>query len=403
MKKLISLFLAVTMLLSLCSFALADDVVELELVFHKPEASAIAGLQAVIDAFNAQNPGIRVVLNQIPDTETVMQTRAQTNEMPDMFSCATSTMYEIMFADGMIMDLTGQPFLSNVQESTLALAAYEGRNWRLPYSLSYYGLYVRTDIFEEQGLAYPTTWDELMDVCEKLKAAGITPFALPDKTFVYQRMERMMSYMAEDDSEFKQIAAGELAAQDSEVLKAYAEASLQLAENMTVESLGAEYTESYQQLLAGQAAMTINGQWSLTTLKDYDPDVKIALIPLPNPLGESKVVISIDTSFCISSSTKHPDECLKFLDFLSQPENAQTYTDIEGSPNVVSGVVLNVPELSYINDVVAGGQVCISQNAIWPSGFRKALGSVATDLIIDGDLDAFYEAAAEVIDEYYNN
>ena len=403
MKKLISLFLAVTMLLSLCSFALADDVVELELVFHKPEASAIAGLQAVIDAFNAQNPGIRVVLNQIPDTETVMQTRAQTNEMPDMFSCATSTMYEIMFADGMIMDLTGQPFLSNVQESTLALAAYEGRNWRLPYSLSYYGLYVRTDIFEEQGLAYPTTWDELMDVCEKLKAAGITPFALPDKTFVYQRMERMMSYMSEDDSEFKQIAAGELAAQDSVVLKAYAEASLQLAENMTVESLGAEYTESYQQLLAGQAAMTINGQWSLTTLKDYDPDVKIALIPLPNPLGESKVVISIDTSFCISSSTKHPDECLKFLDFLSQPANAQTYTDIEGSPNVVSGVVLNVPELSYINDVVAGGQVCISQNAIWPSGFRKALGSVATDLIIDGDLDAFYEAAAEVIDEYYNN
>lgn len=403
MKKLISLFLAVTMLLSLCSFALADDVVELELVFHKPEASAIAGLQAVIDAFNAQNPGIRVVLNQIPDTETVMQTRAQTNEMPDMFSCATSTMYEIMFADGMILDLTGQPFLSNVQESTLALAAYEGRNWRLPYSLSYYGLYVRTDIFEEQGLAYPTTWDELMDVCAKLKAAGITPFALPDKTFVYQRMERMMSYMAEDDSEFKQIAAGELEAKDSVVLKAYAEASLQLAENMTVESLGAEYTESYQQLLAGQAAMTINGQWSLTTLKDYDPDVKIALIPLPNPLGESKVVISIDTSFCISSSTKHPDECLKFLDFLSQPENAQTYTDIEGSPNVVNGVVLNVPELSYINDVVAGGQVCISQNAIWPSGFRKALGSVATDLIIDGDLDAFYEAAAEVIDEYYNN
>lgn len=403
MKKLISLFLAVTMLLSLCSFALADDVVELELVFHKPEASAISGLQTVIDAFNAQNPGIRVVLNQIPDTETVMQTRAQTNEMPDMFSCTTSTMYEIMFADGMIMDLTGQPFLSNVQESTLALAAYEGRNWRLPYSLSYYGLYVRTDIFEEQGLAYPTTWDELMDVCEKLKAAGITPFALPDKTFVYQRMERMMSYMSEDDTEFKQIAAGELAAKDSVLLKAYAEVSLQLAQNMTVESLGAEYTESYQQLLAGQAAMTINGQWSLTTLKDYDPDVKIALIPLPNPLGESEVVISIDTSFCISSSTKHPDECLKFLDFLSQPENAQTYTDIEGSPNVVNGVVLNVPELSFINDVVAGGQVCLSQNAIWPSGFRKALGSVATDLIIDGDLDAFYEAAAEVIDEYYNN
>lgn len=177
--------------------------------------------------------------------------------MPDMVSCATSTLYEIMSADGMILHQTGQPFLSNVLESTLALAAYESRNWRLPYSLSYYGLYVRTDIFAEQGLEFPTTWDELMDVCEKLKAAGITPFALPDRIFIDQRM---MSYMSEDDAEFKQIAAGELAAQDSVVLKACAEASLQLAENMTVASLGAENTESCQQLLAGEAAMTTNSQ-----------------------------------------------------------------------------------------------------------------------------------------------
>ena len=48
--------------------------------------------------------------------------------MPDMVSCATSTLYEIMFADGVIRDLTCHPFLSNVLESTLALSAYEGRN-----------------------------------------------------------------------------------------------------------------------------------------------------------------------------------------------------------------------------------------------------------------------------------
>lgn len=173
---------------------------------------------------------------------------------------------------------------------------------------------------------------------------------------------------------------------------------------MTPESLGSEYTESYQQLLSGQAAMTINGQWSLTTLKDYDPDLKIALIPLPNPTGkESDVVVSIDTSFCISSSTKHPEECLKFLEFLSRTETAQTYTDIEGSPNVIKGVKLNVKELEKINETMAAGHVVISQNAIWPSGFRKELGDVATNLEIDRDLDAYYEDAALVIDDYYND
>lgn len=404
MKKVLSMVLAAMMLLSLCSFASAEDVVELEFVYHKTESNAIDAMETVINNFNAANPGIKVNFVQVPDTATVLQSRAQLNEMPDMFGCTTGNMFELMFEDGIIMDLTGQEFLNNVEPSSLEMSTYNGKNWRLPYSLSCYGLYVRTDIFEEQGLALPTTWDELMDVCEKLTAAGITPFALPDKTMVYQRMERMMSFMSEDDSEFKQVAAGELEAKDSTLLQNYANASLQIVNYMTPESLGAEYTESYQQLIAGQAAMTINGGWSLATLKDYDPDIKVALIPMPNPTGEeSKVVVSIDTNFCISSSTKHPEECLKFFEYLAQPEVAQVYADKEGSPCVINGVTVSTPELSVISEAMADGKICLSQNAIWPSGFRKALGSVATELEIDQDVDAFYEGAAEVIDEYYNN
>ena len=404
MKKVLSMVLAAMMLLSLCSFAAAEDVVELEFVYHKTEANAIDAMETVINNFNAANPGIKVNFVQVPDTATVLQSRAQLNEMPDMFGCTTGNMFELMFEDGIIMDLTGQEFLSSVEPSSLEMSTYNGKNWRLPYSLSCYGLYVRTDIFEEQGLALPTTWDELMDVCEKLTAAGITPFALPDKTMVYQRMERMMSFISEDDTEFKQIAAGELEAKDSKLLQNYANAALQIVNYMTPESLGAEYTESYQQLIAGQAAMTINGGWSLATLKDYDPDIKVALIPMPNPTGEeSKVVVSIDTNFCISSSTKHPEECLKFFEYLAQPEVAQVYADKEGSPCVINGVTVSTPELSVISEAMAEGKICLSQNAIWPSGFRKALGNVATELEIDQDVDAFYEGAAEVIDEYYNN
>lgn len=404
MKKVLSMVLAAMMLLSLCSFAAAEDVVELEFVYHKTESNAIDAMETVINNFNAANPGIKVNFVQVPDTATVLQSRAQLNEMPDMFGCTTGNSFELMFEDGIIMDLTGQEFLSSVEPSSLEMSTYNGKNWRLPYSLSCYGLYVRTDIFEEQGLALPTTWDELMDVCEKLTAAGITPFALPDKTMVYQRMERMMSFMSEDDTEFKQIAAGELEAKDSKLLQNYANAALQIVNYMTPESLGAEYTESYQQLIAGQAAMTINGGWSLATLKDYDPDIKVALIPMPNPTGEeSKVVVSIDTNFCISSSTKHPEECLKFFEYLAQPEVAQVYADKEGSPSVINGVTVSTPELSVISEAMAEGKICLSQNAIWPSGFRKALGNVATELEIDQDVDAFYEGAAEVIDEYYNN
>ncbi len=401
MKKILSLLIAAVMLLSLAPLALAEDI-NIEFQFHKNETAAIDAMTAAINAFNAANPGIHVEMNTAGDTNS-MVARSQQDDLPDIFACQTSATYEKMFAAGQLMDLTGQEFLNNIVEGTLALSAYEGKYWRLPYSLSCYGLYIRTDIFEEQGLAWPTTWAELMDVCEKLKAAGIWAFANPDKDMVYQRMERMMSMLSDNDDEFKAIAAGELDPKDSKVLSTYAQASLDIAKYTNPQSAGAGYDESYQMFLKGEAAMTINGQWSLGTLLGFNPDLKVAMIPLPDPTGaESNVIVSIDTSFVISSKTKYPEECLKFLAFLAQTDVAQAYTDVEGSPNVVKGVVYNVKELEKINDAMAAGHTMLSLNAIWPSGLRKALGLAATDLIVEKNLDAFYDQAQLDIEDYYN-
>ena len=133
MKKDISMVLAAMMLLSLCSFAAAEDVVELEFVYHKTESNAIDAMETVINNFNAANPGIKVNFVQVPDTATVLQSRAQLNEMPDMFGCTTGNMFELMFEDGIIMDLTGQEFLSSVEPSSLEMSTYNGKNWRLPF------------------------------------------------------------------------------------------------------------------------------------------------------------------------------------------------------------------------------------------------------------------------------
>jgi raffinose/stachyose/melibiose transport system substrate-binding protein len=402
MKKFLALLLAAMMALSVVPAVLADDVVEIEFQFHKGETDAINAMTAAIEAFNAANPGIHVEMNTAGNTEA-MVSRSQQDDLPDIFACQTSNTFELMFKAGQLMDLSGQEFLKNIPATTLALSAYEGKNWRLPYSLSCYGLYVRTDIFEQNNLDLPTNWTELMDVCEKLMAVNIWPFANPDKDMVYQRMERMMSMLSDNDDEFKAIANGELDPKDSEMLSVYAQASLDIAKYTNPKSAGAGYDESYQMLLNGEAAMTINGQWSLGTLLGFNPDLKIAMIPLPDPRNvESNVIVSIDTSFVISSKTKHPEECLKFLAYMAQTDVAQAYTDVEGSPNVINGVVYSVKQLEKINDAMAAGHTALSLNAIWPSGLRKALGLAATDLIVDKDLDAFYEAAQECIEEYYN-
>lgn len=386
--------------------AASSEVVEIEYLNHKSESEAIDAMDELIRKFNEANPGIKVTQTTTPDFATVITTRAQTNEMPDVFSCTTNNSYEIMFRDGLIMDLTGQEFLNNVEAETLTLSEYEGKNWRMPYSLSCYGIYIRTDIFEENGLEIPETYEELMAAAAALSDKGITPFVCANKDMgvVGQRMERLMGIIDADcNEEFKKIADGSLAPEDSDILKTYAAAEHDIAKYTTEDSLGVDQTSSYQNFVNDGGAMLINGTWTLVTLKDYNPDIKVVMIPFPNPTGdETEVPISIDTSFCIAESTPNKDACLKFLEFLSNSENAQIYTDYEGSPNVVKGVNYGVEEFQAITEKMDKGEIFVSLNAVWPSGLRNDMRDYAQSLIMDGDENAFIEAVGTVIKDVYN-
>ena len=47
---------------------------------------------------------------------------------------------------------------------------------------------------------------------------------------------------------------------------------------------------------------------------------------------------------------KYPAECLKFLEFMAQTEVAQMYTDLEGSPNTISGVIFQTGAFDAVWD-----------------------------------------------------
>ncbi len=63
----------------------------------------------------------------------------------------------------------------DVQELVDQLPSYPGRTSVLPYSVAAESVIYNVQMFEENGIEVPTTWDELIAACETLEAAGITP------------------------------------------------------------------------------------------------------------------------------------------------------------------------------------------------------------------------------------
>ena len=52
---------------------------------------------------------------------------------------------------------------------------YEGQTYLLPFYVNLNGWWYNVNLFEENGWQPPKTWDELLVLCEKIKAKGIAP------------------------------------------------------------------------------------------------------------------------------------------------------------------------------------------------------------------------------------
>lgn len=384
----------------------SGEKIKLEYYSHKSETEAIRAMDLIIEAYEKEHPNVEITQTSVPDAKTVLLTRIASNDMPDIVSFSTSATYDQLFEDGLLTEITGQDFLDNINPTAIEMAKYDGKLYRLPIALSSWGIYCNKDMFDQNNIELPTTYEELMDACEKLQAAGITPFINEDKEtyMIGQRMERMVGIINNDsDEEFRKIAAGEMSAKDSSTLNAYANAILDMKKYGAPDSLGVDHQSAIADFVNGKGAMYVFVTSGLVSMKSSSPDMNIAMIPYPDPTGiNKKVPISIDTNFAVFTGCKHPDEALDFLRFLSTTEAGQIYADNEGSPNMVKGVNYNVPEFKAVTDKMDAGDMFESPNAIWPSGLREDMRTPAQQLLMDGDIDTFLAACGEAITAKYS-
>lgn len=77
---------------------------------------------------------------------------------------------------GYWMDLSDMQFVENLSDAALYQSTYNGKVFSLPLSFTGFGFLWNVDMLEEHGLSVPQNLEEFLDVCEKLKSAGILPY-----------------------------------------------------------------------------------------------------------------------------------------------------------------------------------------------------------------------------------
>jgi multiple sugar transport system substrate-binding protein len=154
-----------------------DDGAELTWAINAQSGTEIDLVQAVVDAFVAENPGYQVtVLAYDPVTyDQKLLTDISAGTMPDLFVSA-DVFTKPFFDSGLTADLiplaesTGFD-LGTFDEKFLALGEYEGKLGFLPRAADVVVMYFNKRMFDEAGVEYPTdawTWTDLLAAAEQL-------------------------------------------------------------------------------------------------------------------------------------------------------------------------------------------------------------------------------------------
>ena len=188
MKKLFCIILSIIMIVTFtaCSGTTEDasDAGFQPLLDQETSCSiTVAGsydnfeaLEAEFERFNEFYPNVRLRYVKLDDYNNTLEMALRGNDQPNIFFSYAwmigNEKYDSMFT--LAEDLS-DPNLSldlNCIRPGLVNHDAEDRVLMVPVFSRTYGMLVNTDLFEKEGLSVPSTWTELLNVCEAFRSKG---------------------------------------------------------------------------------------------------------------------------------------------------------------------------------------------------------------------------------------
>lgn len=234
-------------------------------------------------AFESEHEGVTVQIEAIQneDYEGKLTTAMQDlGSGPDVFMTLGGQKDRDMIAAGQLMDLTDKisDTVKTQMAASLDSATYDGKIYGVPTAVQPGGIWYSKDLFAQAGITEaPTTWEELMDACQKLKDAGIDPIAVgakdawPAAHWYYWLSLRICSPDVYDESMANKDFSAECWTAAGEKLQELNDAGYFNEGYLT--TTAQQGASSSAGLLANhKAAMELMGTWEPGVVRDLTPD-----------------------------------------------------------------------------------------------------------------------------------
>lgn len=258
-------------------------------------------------------------------------------------------------------------YAANMKDGMMGASPVDGKNYSVPVNGYWEGLFVNKAVCEATGVEIPTadtTWDEFMDICQKIKDAGYTPIAasfaeIPHYWFefcIYNYLTPATHNILPESSDDAHGQAWISGIGDMKVLyeKGF------LPEN----TLSATDGETFQLFIDGKAAFLIDGSWKVGGIEGATDDVDNFTVTYVPGKGERKstdIIGGLSSGWYITKKAWDDPEkqkvCVEFISYMTSDEMVSNFASVSATA-LKNGTQVDESQLSSLAvaglDMVAG-------------------------------------------------
>jgi raffinose/stachyose/melibiose transport system substrate-binding protein len=252
-----------------------------------------------------------------------------------------------------LADLSTQPWVKQLWRPLLPLASVAGKVYGEPLNSgsTQFVIYNKA-LFAQHGVTPPTTWSDVLALCNRLADAGVVPIELGGGDAVSAgaigtALAASTVYTTDPNWSVKRNAGKVSFAGTPGWHQALQQlGDMQGARCFEPSPATVNAATAYTAFDSGQAAMMVVGGWDvITTIQQANPSLDVGFFPFPGAtVASTRVMVNPGEYLAVSAASPVKQQALEFLDFVagSWPSAAvATAENSVSSLDLVKGVVPN--------------------------------------------------------------
>lgn len=332
----------------------------------------------------------------------------RTQESPGLFTWATGPQLAELVDDGLIAETTDiwDEAISNgwVSEDLKQYYTYDDKQYCVPLNIAYWVMYYNVDLFEQNGIDVPTTWDELMDDAATLKDAGVTPFYQTSTLFTFVWFETLVA--GTDPELYKGLETGEVSYTDPRIVDIMNE-WLEQEEAGWFTDPGST-TDPAAMLNNGEMAMINFGTFFSGSLKgvgmEPGTDYGTFIIPAVDPSLE-KTPVPVETGpLCTAENSPQKERGLAYAKWWMSPDAQSAWGEARGDVPFNPQATVSDQGLADLGTEIAGEDYQLVTRyfeAAPPPVLTVALEQLGAFIANPGDPEPYLQNIQNAADEYW--